>query len=95
MEQPFIQIGKALVNVTAIAAVKKTHEGRLVIRLLDGKPLVVKPESADAVWNALMPFVNQNAGVPRAVLAEPALDFLPGNKEKAKRFKRFFTGQES
>jgi hypothetical protein len=90
MEQPLIQIGKALVNVSAIAAAKKSNDGRLVIRLLDGKPLVVMPESADAVLKALTPFVNQQAGAPHAVLAEPALTGFPGKEEKPGRFKDFF-----
>jgi hypothetical protein len=81
--QPFIQIGKALVNVNAIASIRRTKEGSLVIRLTGSHTLAVTAESADAVWNVLMHFVDQqHGGAPEAILVEPV---LPPEMGKASR----------
>ena len=71
MIRPLMQIGDALVNINAIAAAKRTSQGVLIIRLTDGKSLFVTKETADIVWNALMPLVTDEiTGAPDAVLTD-------------------------
>jgi len=71
MNQPFIQIGAALVNINAIAAVTKDQSGALLIRLIGPHSISVKRESADAVSKALAPFINPTfSGAHDAVLGE-------------------------